>query len=202
MINAVLDSIHGTYVFGRRVRVLSEKLASLMPQDAQILDVGCGDGTVGQKVMEARPDCRLQGIDVYVRPKTAFPVTAFDGEKIPHPDKSFDAVMFVDVLHHTRDPLILLAEAARVARKAVVIKDHLREGAFAEETLRAMDWVGNARHGVVLPYNYLNRLQWEACFERAGLKQTSWETDLGLYPRPAGWLFDRELHFVTRLEPR
>jgi len=28
--------------------------------------------------------------------------------------------MFVDVLHHTHDPMILLREAVRVARKAIV----------------------------------------------------------------------------------
>ena len=74
-----------------------------------------------------------------VRPETKVPVKEFDGKRIPHPDKSFDVVMFVDVLHHTEDPTILLAEARRVAKPAVVLKDHCKDGVLANSTLRFMD---------------------------------------------------------------
>jgi ubiquinone/menaquinone biosynthesis C-methylase UbiE len=50
--------------------------------------------------------------------------------------------MFVYVLHHTNDPEVLLREAQRVALKAVVLKDHTRNGLLAYTTLRFMDWVG------------------------------------------------------------
>jgi SAM-dependent methyltransferase len=202
LVNRALDVIHGGYVFDRRVAVLSRALAALMPPGASVLDVGCGDGSMGARIREQRTDVSLEGIDVYVRPQTAFSVQHFDGERIPFGDKSFDVCMFVDVLHHTKDPTTLLAEARRVARKAVVIKDHLREGFLAEETLSLMDWVGNARHGVVLPYNYWNRLQWDAGFARAGLRLDTWQQDIGLYLPPASLVFDRKLHFIARLVPR
>ncbi|MDP2342384.1 MAG: class I SAM-dependent methyltransferase [Deltaproteobacteria bacterium] len=201
MINRALDLVHGGLIFGRRVRVLAETLARQMPPRARILDVGAGDGSMGRAISRLRPDVSVFGIDVFVRPDTAYEVKPFDGERIPYDDSSFDVAVFVDVLHHTKDPLTLLLEAARVAR-VVVIKDHLRAGLLAEETLSAMDWVGNARHGVVLPYNYWNRLQWDAAFERAGVVVDSWETQLGLYPPPLGLLFDRSLHFVARLRRR
>jgi hypothetical protein len=63
-----------------------------------------------------------------------------------------------------------------------------------------MDRVGNARHGVALPYNYWRRAQWLQEFERAGLSPTLWKDSLHLYPWPASLLFDRSLHFVSRLE--
>ena len=151
---SLLDTIHGGYVFKRRVRVLSRHLSELLPHNASVLDVGCGDGLIAQQIMEKRGDLTVKGIDVMVRPQTHIPVEKFDGRKIPHADASFDAVMFVDVLHHTDDPFVLLQEARRVSRQAVVIKDHIRQGFLAGQTLRFMDWVGNARHGVVLPYNY------------------------------------------------
>lgn len=198
MINQALNLVHGGFIFGRRVKVLSEALARQMPPGAKILDVGAGDGNMGTSIQRLRPDVSLEGIDVFVREKTAYFVKEFDGVTIPHKDDSFDVAMFVDVLHHTKDPLTLLLEAARVA-KVVVVKDHLREGLLAEETLKAMDWVGNARHGVVLPYNYWNRLQWDAAFERADLEKAAWDEDLGLYAPGLSMLFDRSLHFVGQL---
>ena len=93
---------------------------------------------------------------------------------IPFRDKSFDAVMFVDVLHHTNDPSVLLGEAGRVARTAVILKDHCRDGMLANSTLRFMDRVGNAHHGVVLPYNYWPEAQWRETFEKLALAPVSW----------------------------
>jgi SAM-dependent methyltransferase len=127
-------------------------------------------------------------------------VERFNGEVIPYEDASFDGVMFIDVLHHTQDPMVLLREATRVARKAVVIKDHTLEGLLAGPTLRAMDWIGNARYGVSLPYNYWTKREWLDAFNELEVEVGSWISNLGLYPWPAGYLFDRSLHFVARLD--
>ncbi len=194
-----IDRIHGGYVFDRRVRVLSSQLAEAIPEAASVLDVGCGDGAMAKAIQDRRSDLAIEGIDVLVRGKTHVPVAPFDGVAIPKEDQSVDVVLFVDVLHHTEDPMILLREATRVARKAVVIKDHTRDGFLAGATLRFMDWVGNARHGVALPYNYWPERHWREAFEELGLQAESWISKLGLYPGAAGWLFDRSLHFVARL---
>lgn len=195
-----LAQAHGELVFSRRVQVLSRALADLMPHDARVLDVGCGDGSIAALIQQHRPDLTITGIDVLVRPHTRIPVTAFDGTTIPFSDDQFDAVMFVDVLHHTQDPLVLLREAARVARKAIVLKDHTRDGWLSGPTLRLMDWVGNAPHGVVLPYNYWPEQQWRAAFAELRLQPSAWRQQLGLYPWPASLLFERTLHFVARLD--
>ena|SRR5258706_2636853 len=148
--------------------------------------------------MKQRPDLRIEGIDVLVRPQTAIPVTAYDGVRIPFEDDSFDAVMIADVLHHTGDPQAVLAEAARVAG-TVIVKDHLRDGFAAVAILRFMDWVGNAAHGVRLPYNYLSLSEWKRVWSALGLESEQMATRLSLYPRPFTWLFDRQLHFVAVL---
>lgn len=195
----MVDFVHDSVVHNRRVRVLSRHLARALPLGARVLDVGAGDGLLSAIIMEQRPDVTIEGIDIQVRDKTHIPISAFDGTTIPFADNSFDVVMFVDVLHHTNDPEVLLQEAARVARHAIVLKDHTRNGLLAGATLRFMDRVGNLRHDVPLPYNYWPRNRWQETFERLGLQVDHWVTKLHIYPRPADWLFGRSLHFVARL---
>lgn len=194
----MLGAVHGKLVFNRRIRRLAAAIAERIPQNARVLDVGCGSGDLAALIMRMRPDVRIEGIDVLVRPDTAIPVHPYDGAHIPFPDDSFDAAMVIDVLHHTDDPAAVLAEIARVAPH-VVIKDHLRDGLAAAPTLRFMDWVGNAAHGVRLPYNYLLRHEWTAIWEKLHLTTSAFATRLALYPRPFSWLFDRKLHFVAVL---
>jgi hypothetical protein len=108
--------------------------------------------------------------------------------------------MFVDVQHHTDDPMILLREARRVTRRGLLLKDHTADGWFAVPTLRFMDRVGNLRHGVALPYNYWPLAQWRAALSKLQLRSSIWESRLGLYPAPASWIFGRHLHFAALLE--
>lgn len=198
---AILNAVHNSVVFNRRVRVLSRHLARAIPEGGRVLDLGCGDGSVARSLMGLRRDLEIEGVDVLLRPITLIPVTQFDGDVLPFGDRSFDYVTIIDVLHHTDDPAAVLSEARRVARKGVVIKDHLLEGAGAGATLRLMDWVGNRGHDVVLPFNYLTRARWDDAFRRARLMIVSWEDKLGLYPYPARLIFERHLHFIALTAP-
>ena len=197
----MLGAAHDRLVYGRRIRVLARHLAELLPRGAQVLDVGAGDGLLARRVLDARPDLTMRGVDILVRPRTHVPVEPFDGITLPFPDDAFDAVMMVDVLHHASDQQRLLREVSRVARAAVVIKDHLVLGALAEPTLRFMDWVGNARHGVALPYAYWSPARWREALADAGLRVVEQRQRLGLYPWPVSLVFERGLHFVALLEP-
>jgi SAM-dependent methyltransferase len=196
----MLGSAHQKFVHERRVEVLSRHLAELLPPDASVLDVGSGDGRLAQRVQSLRSDLRVRGADVLVRPDAFIRVEQFDGVHLPFADQAFDAVMMIDVLHHATDQQALLVETARTARRAVVIKDHVVRGPLAHATLRFMDRVGNARHGVALPYSYWTDEQWRRGFERAGLRQVTRREHLGLYPWPASLVFERGLHFLTVLE--
>jgi SAM-dependent methyltransferase len=174
----------------------------MIPSGARMLDVGCGDGMLAKLIMEARPDVEIKGIDVLKREHSHIPVSLFDGRVIPYPEADFDVVMFVDVLHHMPDPNILLRDARRVARQRILIKDHTKDGFLADSTLRLMDWVGNAPHGVHLPYNFWPQKRWLKVFGELKLEVDVWENDLHIYPLPASWLFDRSLHFVASLSKK
>lgn len=198
---SVLDALHGGRVHTRRVRVLAARLAALLPAGASVLDVGAGDGRLAAAVASLRRDVRVEGIDVLVRPDAVIRVAPFDGERVSAADDTFDVAMCVDVLHHARDPRALLAEASRVASR-VLLKDHLRDGWLAAPTLRWMDWVGNSRHGVTLPFNYLSRHEWTTVFSDLGLEIETWTSHVPLYPWPASLIFGRGLHFIALLNRR
>ena len=55
---------------------------------------------------------------------------------------------------------------------------------------------------VLLPYNYLNDRQWQTIYRKAGLVPASQQHQLGIYPPPFGWIFDRRLHFMALLVAR
>jgi SAM-dependent methyltransferase len=192
--------LHSKLVSNRRVQVLANWFAKLLPSGVRVLDVGCGDGLVSALLQQQRPDIAVRGIDVLPRAQTHIPIEIFDGSSIQFPSASFDVVLFSDVLHHTEDATILLREARRTAKQHVLIKDHYREGLAANARLRFMDWVGNARFGVALPYNYWTRQHWHATWQQIGLQPEHLVTKLGLYPKPADWIFGAQLHFIALLK--
>ena len=161
------------------------------------------NGTIASLIARLKPSVRVQGVEFAPRPNCLIDYVPFDGSTIPHQPDSFDVCLFVDVLHHVSDArgiARLLSEAARVSRRFVLIKDHLSENYFDFRTLQGMDWVGNRPHGVVLPYNYQSRNQWDGFFSQAGLSVREWNGRIPLYPFPFGSLFGRGLHYVALLE--
>ena len=193
--------VHKRLIHERRVQVLAQHFADLLVRDAEVLDVGCGDGKLAARILALRPDVSIRGIDVLVREETEIPVDEFNGDEIPLQTNSVDVVTLVDVLHHTQSPGQLLCESARVARKQVLLKDHYLQGFAAGKTLKMMDHVGNARHGVEIPCNYLTPSQWDDLYAAAGLKPVECRDSLGLYLPPLNWCFERSLHFIAALKP-
>ena len=189
-------------VFPRRVRHLTEALADMLPADcATLLDIGCGDGTIAESVSDRHDGLSVFGVDVLARPQVAIPMQVFDGKRLPFDDNHFDAAMLVDVLHHCDDANVMLAEAARVTKQVVLIKDHTASTAMGRGILRFMDWVGNRGHGVRLVDNYWSAKQWRQAFERHGLTMIDSRRKLGLYPAWARPVVEWGKHFIAALRP-
>jgi len=195
----MISFLHEKLVFNRRIQVLATQLSGLLLDKHRLLDVGCGDGHLDILISKHLSEIQIEGIDILIRPNTYIPVKQYDGKKIPYADNSVDTVMFIDVLHHTEYPKILLEEAKRVAKHTILIKDHLSNGFISESILKLMDWVGNYHHNVVLPYNYLSQEEWNIIFSSLNLTPKVKKTELGLYPFPANLIFEKNLHFIIEL---
>lgn len=143
---------------------------SLCEDGSTILDVGCDDGIIAQKMMEANPSLKIVGIDIQSHRPSKIPRKIYDGKRIPYPDNSFDVVMVLDVLHHTNDILSMLKEIKRVSRKHIIIKDHMTYGTFSEYMISFADFVSNAPFGIKCAFNFPSPERWDSYFNQLGLK--------------------------------
>ncbi len=194
-----LATFHSKTVLKRRVSVLAEAIGPLIPPGSRIIDLGCGDGALSASIVTRTQGVTIEGYEALVRGECCIPVHAFDGTHVPLDDASVDGVLLADVLHHTEDPMVLMREAVRVARHFIIIKDHRTSRMGAVPLLRFMDWVGNRAHHVALPYNYWSEAQWHQAWHALETNVEYHKTKLGLYPRPANWLFEHGLHFLAKL---
>jgi SAM-dependent methyltransferase len=195
-----LQLIHSKLVFQRRVHILAESLSALLKDSSDIIDIGCGDGTIARRLKQFNSWLQIRGVDVFARAEADFPVIVYDGMTLPFPDKSFDAAMLVDVLHHTADPAATLREAMRVARDSILIKDHIRHGRWSQWMLAFMDWFGNKSYGVNLEYGYLTHDQWEKLFEQLHLEVRDIKVGIDLYPFPFNLIFRPQWQFIAKLK--
>ena len=191
--------LHSRYVHERRTSVLCERIAELLDPQASLLDVGAGDGLLGRKLLERRPDVTIEALEVVARDDPKLPVALFDGATIPRPARAVDVVLLVDVLHHAEQPLELLQEAMRVARTALIVKDVSTRGVGASATLHLMERLANAEAGIRMPEGFWSPQEWREAFDQLGLGVETMQTRLGLYPFPANLVFERRFHFLTRL---
>jgi len=193
----------GSIMVGYKVG-LARHMARFLPGDEalSLLDVGAGDGVLGSFFARYRSRTTVQGVEIKVRTHAAssIQVGSFDGVNLAFPDLSFDVVVLSNVLHHAAEAEKLLLECCRVARKSVLIKDHIYFGRWQWFQLAFLDWLGNARFGVAVPANYLSKNEWEKKAERAGGQWLFFDS-LPLRKGAMKMLFSNnlEVFFVVRL---
>jgi SAM-dependent methyltransferase len=170
-------------------------------QVGSLLDIGCGDGENTRAMAAQAGATRVVGVDVLVRPTATIEVHPYDGVHLPFPDRSFDAVTMVDVLHHCGDPQAVLREALRVASRVLAIKDHFAFGPLTHKMLYWMDIAGNAKDGIPSPGTYFEPQQWVEMIAAAGGRIAALDWPLKTHDLPwriIGW---PELQFTARVVP-
>ena len=94
------------------------KIIRRVHEDATVLDVGCGNGVLGDFLIKLKK-CTMYGIEInklsaqeanrkgyefiYI-----FDLDSIDRVYVPFRSKSFDYIIFADVLEHLKDPLKVL----------------------------------------------------------------------------------------------
>jgi homoserine O-acetyltransferase len=105
---------------------VQDPIARLVPEGARVLDLGCGDGALLERLQRQR-GCSGYGVEIAdgnvlqcVRRGVDVIQLNLDEGLSMFEDASFDVVLQIDTLQHLRNAEVMLRETARVGRIGIV----------------------------------------------------------------------------------
>ncbi|MEO0786429.1 MAG: class I SAM-dependent methyltransferase [Pseudomonadota bacterium] len=156
----------------------------IAPAD-RLIEIGSGPGSVlavlEERGLSATPlDIADSSFNDCFRP------TLYDGKRMPFEDRAFDAALLLTMLHHTPDPDAILREAARIARRLIIVED-VYSGPLQRYLTYCADSLINLE---VFGHPHTNRddAGWRATFDTHGLKL------IHASQKPYGGLFRQALY--------
>jgi ubiquinone/menaquinone biosynthesis C-methylase UbiE len=160
-------------VFSKFYNMAAERMSldctDFIKEGDKILDLGCGTGIVAKNFGDFF-GTEVLGVDIEDKRQVSIPFKMIDGKSLPFEDLSFDVVLISYVLHHARDPVALLKEAERVAKRIIIYED-LPEGFFSR--LRCI--FHQVSYNIFFQhnfqkFNFKTKTEWESLFKSLGLK--------------------------------
>jgi ubiquinone/menaquinone biosynthesis C-methylase UbiE len=147
------------------------EVARVLPQRANVLDVGCGNGYIAHHLTGILGST-VVGLDVGNGTTARINYLPYDGRHFPIKDQSFDAVLLCYVLHHAQDCRIVLSEVSRVLRDGglAIIYEDIPKGWWD----RAVCWSHSQQWGERTgSCTFLLEKDWRHTFNSSGFEITA-----------------------------
>jgi SAM-dependent methyltransferase len=178
-----------------QVRHAERVLPCLLPQVSprmRVLDFGNGSGAVAHTLAQ-KSGARVVGVDVAQNSLFPIPVVAYDGERLPFRNGTFDLVYAVFVVHHCPDVPAILKEMVRVSRGRILLVEDVWTNwknrfwlyffhVLFDLFMFSMTLLGRAEWSSYFRYHFKDEAGWRACFGSLGCKVVQAE-DLVMHPR-------------------
>lgn len=161
---------------------MCNELRGYIGRGENVLDLGCGSGIFTKKLQEFF-GVNVLGIDIIDHRICNIPFLKFNGREIPLKDDSFHTVLISFVLHHTEDPIHLLKEAKRIAKRIIIFED-IPVGFLSKIRcmIHANWWNFFTRKSA--PLNFFTEQEWKMIFQELNLSVLTVKDFL----HPLGWL--------------
>jgi len=138
-----------------------------LPAGSTTIDIGAGNGLVALELNKSGiQTTAVDVVNLSILPE--IPVQVYNGASLPFPDRHFQFALLLTVLHHTKDPVAVLKEAARVAEQVIIIEDVYKNGLQKYATF-AMDTLVNFGHSE-MTYQNRSLQEWKVIFKELRLE--------------------------------
>lgn len=117
-----LDTISRNRETDLNTGCLNTIIDSISSPIGSLLDIGCSNGFLLEKIHEKYPELRLYGVDIKQAKKSGnYDFIAAFVERLPFQDKSFDVVTCCHTLEHIKNEQKAINELKRITRKQLII---------------------------------------------------------------------------------
>lgn len=132
----------------------------------RIVDIGSGNCFLAERLISLGYSVTSVDIKNKSKVKNIIPII-YDGKNLPLGDDSFDVALLITVLHHVKEPVQVLEEAKRVAKRIIIMED-LYRNSFQKYITFIMDSVINLEfYGH--PHSNKTDKEWLNTFEKLNL---------------------------------
>ena len=162
-------------IIKRRTERIVNAFEKFVEKGEKILDVGAGGGWIAKEIQK-RKKAKVALLDVVDFNQSDLELILYDGKKMPFPENSFDVVLLIFVLHHVKNPLMVLKEARRITKNKIIIFEDTYFSFFDKIFLIFWDILTNLPALIIkpfkekMPFGFKRVFEWKKTFKKLKTK--------------------------------